>query len=978
MKYPPFSWLRLSDDFHPSPNRVWLSFSGLPKPQELCHVRLHIGGSKVSITDPFEAIKLNNIFLAREKKVLELFLKIAKPMKTKTDFTIDHTSFATLLPYVSLIPFEISGEGVLILHKEPATIKTILKNDDKDITTAIEFILCDSNNQVINNPIFYGDVNTYVIDDKLKLYSINPNITQNQVETILSCPPLYLSGLLNQQSRNIFYTLSRIGFDFSALEHIAVKPKNSQIILRLILTLDDISKKMCARVHLVTEISNDNFADETEIKSLGFIPKYHVAADMNYNEERFNEEIFLPQLLKRPYENEIKARDFLYHLGASPARLHDGFLLYGEQALNLLKSISFEGGLPSFIKLDDNAKPNIIELNNKIKLIISADEDTPKRVDISISLSKQFDQTNTEFNIILNSKESLVVIDSDTLVIINDEIKNILKYLCDTLSLTNPKDKKNKSVAQIVLLINSFADNIVVEAEPSLLSFLYNFSIKENDSDRIMPHGLKTNLRSYQVDAVAWLSALNRSGLGGLLGDEMGLGKTLMILTHLAKLKEHNPQMNPVLVVSPTSVLDVWIDEAKHHLPNLKVMKWHGSERSVNDINNFDIVVTSYAVLRRDYNTKLKAIRFATLVLDEAQYVRNQQTDSFKAAKSITSDHKIALTGTPIENHLSDLYNILDCVEDGILGPRSIFDRQFVNPIDSGDFSSVTKLKMLISPVVLRRRKAEVENELPAKIENLVHCVLNHKQRELYNQYLQSMSNSIVNALSKTSTKSEGHFSLLSVLTRLRQICCHPSLILGDDKSYSSGKLDSLKEIIEQCLESGRKMIIYSQFLKMQEHIVNLAHQLHHKGALWLHGSSKNRDEIIKSFQDNNGPSIIVVSLKAGGTGITLTAADTVIFADPWWNPAVEDQAVDRAHRIGQKKTVHVIRIIADNSIESEVLSLAQKKRQAAMSVLHEGFKTSSSLTQDDIKNLLLREVDRIAKYNSDKDDELETIEEIF
>lgn len=961
MKYPPFSWLRLNDEIRQSPNRIWFSFNKLPKPQEICQVRVHIGSQTTSLGDPYEAFSPNSQVLAREQKVLEVFLKIAKPQKNKAEFSLDHAGFGSLLPFSSVIPFEIIGLGVINPSPRPASITTKLMHAGTP-DEAIEFLLVDSNNNEIKDPSFYGDVHAYVVDNQQRLYLITQNVTQSESQAILHSAPLPLLGLCQKQSRGIFYTLARLGVDFSCLESVAITPKHSQVVLRLLLSIDDLTKKMCARAHLVTEIAEDGFEDEVEIKSTGSIPTFHILAQSDLDEERFIGEIAKPQLLKRPHDFETQARDFLYHLGAGPARLHDGFELSGNDALELLRSISHKDRMPSFIKLDENARPTIIELPEKITLNITAQETNPKRIDVSMGLSAEFDQTDTVFSLLINAQDSLVVLDADTLVVINSTIQAKIKYFVDMLGLDKPSSSKNKSTAQIALLLNSFAEDVNVVADPDLLEYLRNFSIKTDEFDRTLPQGLKTSLRAYQHDAVAWLSALNRSGLGGLLGDEMGLGKTLMVLTHLARLKELHQTNKPALVVCPTSVIDVWKDEASIHLPDLKVIKWHGPDRTLNDaITQADIVITSYAILRRDVDTRLKPLAFSTLVLDEAQYVRNQQTDSFKAAKAIKCDHRIALTGTPIENHLLDLYNILDCVEDGILGSKSSFEKQFVVPLEAGLSYSALNLKMLIAPIVMRRRKAEVESELPPKIENVVHCVLSAKQRELYSKYLHSMSGTILaNIKAEGPAKGDTHFSLLSALTRLRQICCHPSLILGDEQEYSSGKIDTLREIIAECLDMGRKMIIYSQFLKMQELIVGLAQELDPKGALWLHGSSQNRDEIVKSFQHQDGPRIIVVSLKAGGTGITLTAADTVIFADPWWNPAVEDQAVDRAHRIGQKKTVHVIRVIADNSIEGEVVALAQRKRQAAMSVLHEGFKTSANLTKDEVRGLLLREMDRV------------------
>lgn len=955
MKYPPYSWLRLGDEIRKSPSRMWFAFNKLPLKNEICHVRIHIGGH-TSVSDPFDAIESNSILLPREQKVLEMLLKMAKPTKNRAEFTLDHASFGTILPYCAAIPFEVTGTGVITQAKLNARIKATLKNGHSQ-DAYIEFSLLKSSAEQIEKPMFFGEVNAYVVDEDLKLYLITPHLTQGEAESILGSLALPILGLCQKESRQMFYTLARMGIDFSCLNEVAISPQKSQIVLRLLLTIDDLNKKMCARAHLVTQITHEDFTDEVEIQSTGAIPGIHILA--NDSEEQNFVNATTPALLKRPSENEKSARLFLYQLGASPARLHDGFELFGDDAFSLLKAISHKDSLPSYIELDEHARPEIIELWDFPTLHIKANEQKPKRVEVSLKISDKFDKTGASFSLLNKAKDNILVLDEENLVVLSPEVQASIKYFSETLSLESPSTYKSKSVAQIALLLNAFKGRINVSAEPELKDYLENFSIEENPDDRILPEGLKATLRPYQHDAVAWLSSLHRSGLGGLLGDEMGLGKTLMVLTHLARLKQFKEANGPALVVCPTSVIDVWKNEAKTHFQDLSVIKWHGADRSLleGELKTADIVITSYAILRRDIDTVLKDCHFSTMVIDEAQYVRNQQTDSFKSAKSINCDHRIALTGTPIENHLSDLFNILDCVEEGILGSRQNFDRQFVNPIEAGMMESAMSLKALISPIVTRRRKAEVESELPPKIESIVHCKLSSEQRSLYKQYVSQMKSSF-----NEKSTNETHFTMLSALTRLRQICCHPSLLIGDEADFnSSGKLNALREILKECLEMDRRIIVYSQFLKMQEHIVAVAKELDPKGALWLHGSSTNRDEITSSFQSEDGPRIIVVSLKAGGTGITLTRADTVIFADPWWNPAVEDQAVDRAHRIGQKKTVHVIRLIAEDSIEGEVVLLAEKKRQAAQSVLHDGFKSRANLTKDEVRSLLLREIDRTA-----------------
>ncbi len=952
MKYPPFSWLRLSEEIKPSSSRIWFSFDKLPKEQLSCIASVFIASKEKSYHNPYDALGESHLLLPRQQKVLELFLALAKPTKSKNEFIIDYLAFSKLLPYSSAIPFEIAGLGVLVFAQSNATIKSSLTEDENK--TSIIFSVTKNTTDQIENPQVFGDINSYIIDNEGKIYQVVPPITPSEVKAIITSPTLALLGLCQAQSRKMFYSLSRLGVDFSALDKIAKTPENYQIFLRILLEIDNTSKKLSVRAHLVSKLSYQDFSDEVEIKSTGSIPAIHIAAEKNLDEEKYIENISIPPLLKRAEKEERDARSFLYHLGASPAKFHDGFQLEEESAFALLKAICEGDILPSYIKLDDNTKPELIYLPKKPSLKIDSDEITPTRIDVSLSLGKEYDNAGTPFKKLLEAKDNLLVIDQDTLAISNNDLNITLNYLIKTISIDEPNTIKRKSVAQIALIINALTDKIDIIAKKGLVKFLEDFSIRETPEDSLLPEGLVTTLRPYQHDAVKWLSALRRSGLGGLLGDEMGLGKTLMLLTHLAKLKESGLSKNPSLVVCPTSVMDVWVLEAQKHVPGFRVMKWHGLDRlsGKDEMLKNDIVVTSYAILRRDIEGPLKDIEFSTLILDEAQFIRNEQTDSFRAAKKVKCAHRIALTGTPIENHVSDLYNILDCVEEGILGPKKAFEQQFSNLIDEGPNLKAMNLKMLISPIVTRRRKAEVENELPPKIENIVYCALTKEQKVLYNKYVSQISNNL---------SKETHFSLLSSLTRLRQICCHPSLITEEvSEENASGKFIALREILTECLEMGRKIIIYSQFIKMQELIVRLAFELDQKGALWLHGSTQNRDEIVRSFQDENGPRMIVVSLKAGGTGITLTQADTVIFADPWWNPAVEDQAIDRAHRIGQKKTVHVIRLIAEESIEQEVVALAQRKKAAAHSLLHDGFRTTSNLTKEEVQSLLAHELERL------------------
>jgi SNF2 family DNA or RNA helicase len=403
----------------------------------------------------------------------------------------------------------------------------------------------------------------------------------------------------------------------------------------------------------------------------------------------------------------------------------------------------------------------------------------------------------------------------------------------------------------------------------------------------------------------------------------------------------------PNLVVAPTSVLDVWIAESKQHFSGLNTVKWHGADRAeqIEEAKKADLVITSYALLRRDIQT-LSDMNFRYLVIDEAQIIKNAKTESWKAARLIRSEQRLALSGTPIENRISDLHSILELVSPGILGD----EKTFVKRYGSGDKNP--ELRERVRPMILRRRKEEVESDLPPKIENILRCDMAAQQRTLYLEILRA-------AQKELNQTSHNSIPLLAALTRLRQVCCDPSLLPDQGRELGSAKLDLFMEVIQDCLANGRRVIVYSQFVKMQNILLETLAKNGIADTLWLHGATQNRGEVVAEFQKPDGPRVIVVSLKAGGTGITLTAADTIIYYDPWWNPAVMDQAADRAHRIGQTKTVHLIKLVCHNSIEEQILALCEKKRAVADDVLLADSAGARSLTLEDIRQLLQVEIDR-------------------
>jgi superfamily II DNA or RNA helicase len=464
---------------------------------------------------------------------------------------------------------------------------------------------------------------------------------------------------------------------------------------------------------------------------------------------------------------------------------------------------------------------------------------------------------------------------------------------------------------------------------------------------------LTAKLREYQRSGFAWLWQLHENQMTGILADDMGLGKTVQALALLTKAKEEEGDA-PSLIVCPTSVLSVWRQEVKKWAPTLTVATWHGADRAESRrlLKKADIVVTTYAILRRDIE-ELSKIRFRYAILDEAQYIKNWATTTAKSAKQLKADHRLALSGTPVENHLIDLWAIFDFLAPGFLGKLSDFQKNYVRPIEDHDLKTLEALRARIRPFVMRRKKEDVASELPPKTEQTLFVQFGKSQLGLYNRILKAAKAEIQGRVEEVGLE-KSQMTILAALTRLRQVCCDPRLLGLPDASAlpPSAKLDAFKELMADAVGSGRKVLVFSQFVEMQKLLGDALNELK-IDFLWLHGGTKNREELVTQFQSKSGPPVFLISLKAGGSGLTLTEADTVVHFDPWWNPAVEDQATDRAHRIGQDKPVMVYRFVVEDTVEQKMVELGARKREVAESALGRDVTAGKKLTMEDVEALL-------------------------
>ncbi len=465
-----------------------------------------------------------------------------------------------------------------------------------------------------------------------------------------------------------------------------------------------------------------------------------------------------------------------------------------------------------------------------------------------------------------------------------------------------------------------------------------------------LPRGLRGTLRPYQKAGYDWLHFLKEYGFGGALADDMGLGKTVQTLALLLKEKQDGVK-TPTLIVCPTPVVFNWEKEVQKFTPQLKVLLHTGMQRAKDAaaFAGYDIVLTSYGIMRRDI-VFLKDYTFHYVILDESQKIKNPASQTAKAARLLKANHKLVLTGTPVENSTVELWSQFAFLNPGLLGSLYYFKRAFTYPIEKrGEEETVLFLRQLIFPFILRRRKEDVAKELPPKIEQTFYCAMNPAQEKLYFYWRDYYRSLILNKIDDVGF-DRARMNVLEGLVKLRQIACHPYLV---DKSVEedSGKFESLKELVEEIVAEDHKVLIFSQFVKMLRVMRTYFDELGIRYE-YLDGHTTNRKEHIDRFQDDSDIKLFLISLKAGGVGLNLTAADYVIHYDPWWNPAVEVQATDRAHRIGQDKRVFVYRLITKGSVEEKMLELQARKKRLVSELISTDSSFFKSLTRDDIEVL--------------------------
>ncbi|MHC5594803.1 MAG: DEAD/DEAH box helicase [Nostoc sp.] len=579
--------------------------------------------------------------------------------------------------------------------------------------------------------------------------------------------------------------------------------------------------------------------------------------------------------------------------------------------------------------------------------------------------------SKAEFDKLVALNSPLVEINGEWVELRPQDIKTAQTFF------TTRKDQMALSLEDALRF--STGDTQVIEKLP-VVSFEASGALQEligalNNNQAIAPlptpTGFKGQLRPYQERGAAWLSFLERWGLGACLADDMGLGKTIQFIAFLLHLKEQDALENPTLLVCPTSVLGNWEREVNKFAPSLKILQYHGDKRPkgkafLEAVKKHDLIVTSYSLLHRDIKS-LQSVSWQIIVLDEAQNVKNPEAKQSKAVRELEATFRIALTGTPVENRLQELWSILDFLNPGYLGNKQFFQRRFAMPIEKyGDTASLTQLRSLVQPFILRRLKSDrdIIQDLPDKQEMTVFCGLTGEQAALYQQVVEQ---SLAEIESAEGLQRRG--MILALLIKLKQICNHPAQYLKQATldQHNSAKLLRLQEMLEEVLAEGDRALIFTQFAEWGKLLKPYLEKQLGREIFFLYGSTskKQREEMIDRFQhDPQGPPIMILSLKAGGVGLNLTRANHVFHFDRWWNPAVENQATDRVFRIGQTRNVQVHKFVCTGTLEEKIHDMIESKKQLAEQVVGAGEEWLTEMDTDQLRNLLL--LDRSAVIDED------------
>ena len=632
---------------------------------------------------------------------------------------------------------------------------------------------------------------------------------------------------------------------------------------------------------------------------------------------RENAEFVLPQ--------KVDALNWLFDV--LPILAEKGFEIYGEDKLDKLK---------------------VRRVTPKIISQVSTGTDW---FDLNVEID--FEGLRMSYKEVMKSLKKntkFIRLNDGSAVKINEKIlKNL--GLIHAFSRQSTKDRIRFSKTQALIIAEIVNNSDRVKTDKTFKAHLKKLKNFTRIRPVELPRHFQGELRPYQKSGLDWLAFLNEYGFGGCLADDMGLGKTVQALALLQLQKEKLNKNLVSLIVAPTSVISNWQREASRFTPQLKIYMHYGADRTkeIGHFKQFDLIITSYALLWRDFEL-LKEMPFYYIILDESQKIKNPLSVTAKAAYQLKASHRLVMTGTPIENNLTELWAQFQFINPGMLGSLNAFNNYFGKAIEKdGDAQKAEQLRKLIYPFILRRTKEMVVKELPPKIENILFCNMTGPQEKTYEKWRDYYRAVILKAIDEKGL-NRSKMKVLEGLTRLRQLAVHPAMV---DRQYhqNSGKFEALEDMLEDVIRENHKVLIFSQFVKALS-LVRKKLDARELPYLYMDGRTRKRQELVDQFQQNEQIKIFLISLKAGGLGLNLTAADYVIHLDPWWNPAVESQAMDRAHRIGQTKKVFVYKLITKGTVEEKILELQRKKQKLSRQLITTDAAFFKNLNKEDILHL--------------------------
>ncbi|MDQ6954928.1 MAG: DEAD/DEAH box helicase [Mariprofundaceae bacterium] len=769
------------------------------------------------------------------------------------------------------------------------------------------------------------------IAEELPKGIVMPKRLKHQRRTVMPVPVIQLLSkeLMLDSVRAEKRHIVALMFDYDG--HTLAFGKSEKAVFRTVShgLVADFERDMEAEARAVSSLYDAGLhvmSDDYLARNRKYIEKhYFTLHDRNYWPEWVLHEV--PVLKEKGFHVEVSP-DFSYRMETAKTWQLD--MAGAAQGSNLMGQTSFS------VTLDDGESIDLIEVLGRW-------------------VGQHPDLLQESSLLELKAKETLALplLDGRMLAAPGEMIANILHYMLDVFASNKPKEMM-LSAPQMLALEDSMKESSTpVQVSSSVwLQHMKKLSNLQSIPECVPPTSLQAELRDYQCEGLSWLQFLREMQLNAILADDMGLGKTVQALSHILTEKEQGRLVHPALVIAPTSLMYNWRREAEKFTPTLKVLVLHGSERAQHfaHLRNYDLILTTYPLLVRDFEV-LQVQPWHLLVLDEAQYIKNPRSKMAQQVRKLEASHKLCMTGTPMENHLGELWAQFDFLMPGYLYDQRNFTQLFRKPIEKeGDVARQEALNLRIRPFLLRRTKEEVAAELPPKTEMIRSTDLSDQQREMYESVRLAMQKKVRDAVA-TLGVDKSQIIVLDALLKMRQVCCDPRLVKGvGDNVPASAKLEMLREMLVEMLEEGRRILLFSQFTGMLK-LIEEELKILHIDYVILTGKTKDRETPVNRFQNGEVP-LFLISLKAGGVGLNLTAADTVIHYDPWWNPAVERQATDRAHRIGQEKSVFVYKLITEGTVEEKILELQERKRELAEGVYQKGKASRQLWTADDMDAL--------------------------